>query len=339
MPRSQTTGRLLPAALLRAPSVHFAAAGALVFLLSVVVPQGSTGEAVAPTAARDIHVDAVRIKGLQRDYFLANRVDANEAETRALVDNLVSEEILFREALARGFEQSDRAIAWRLVQKMRYLGEDPGDDVTTLYHRALAMGLHRSDPVVRRILVEKVRLIVGRTAPDPSDDELAAWYDAHKNEYQQASRVTLRHVFFDRGRRGDEGAGQAAAAAAAQAKGHGIDVARSLGGDPFVMGGRLAAQGRADLTKFFGPSFADEALATPPGAWAGPLESTYGWHLVWIEQRLDPRIPKLGEVRSRVEKSYDNASRGRHVSEFLERVRAAYTVRIDEDAIRGGRNG
>jgi hypothetical protein len=32
-----------------------------------------------------------------------------------------------------------------------------------------------------------------------------------------------------------------------------------------------------------GPDFMEGAVPTPPGKWQGPIESGYGWHLVWID--------------------------------------------------------
>lgn len=320
--------------ILKAPALHFAVAGALLFLLATT--SGSGGDprhASAEAGAREIVIDANRIRGLQRDYSLANQVQPTPAETRALVDNLITEEILFREALARGFEQGDRAIAWRLVQKMRFLGEDQGEDVAVLYRKALDLGLHRGDPVVRRILVENIKLVVSMVVPEPTDEELAAWYDEHRDEYAQAGRVSLRHVFFDRGRRGDEEARRAAETSAIVAEGHGGEIASALGGDPFVMGKTLAGQNRADLAKVFGPAFAEEVVSMSAGRWRGPVESAYGWHLVLIEKRFDPRIPELAEVRSSAAKNFNVSRRNQRVAEFLETLRPSYTVRVDEDAV------
>ena len=321
----------------RLPALRFTLAGVLAFVVSTRIGTGISAK--QSSSVKEIVIDAGRISGLKRDYSLANQKVAHEAETRALVESLISEEIFFREALARGFEQGDRSISWRLVQKMRFLGEDQGDDVTTLYRKALKMGLHKSDPVVRRILVEKIRLLIGRTAPEPSEQQLADWYRAHSADYQQGEGVTVRHVYLGRERGGAVGAWLAADGGAARAAGRGVDVASSLGGDPFVVGNELRSQGRADLTKLFGSSFVEEVFSIPAGSWRGPVESAYGWHLVFVEQRFDARIPELGQVRSRVLRAVENASRNRRVSEFLEHVRSQYTIRVDEVAIRGGGDG
>lgn len=324
-----------PAGILAAPALHFAVAGVLLFAASRILDSAGWTTSTAKPDSHLIVVDAARVEGLRRDYALANQGKPSVEETRALVDKMVTDEILFREGLARGFEQGDRSIAWRLVQKMRFLGEDHGEDVGDLYRKALAMGLHLSDPVVRQVLVEKVRLVVGWSAPAPTEEELAAWYAEHRGDYGQAERVTLSHVFFDRQRRGNDGAKKAAEEAAIKATGQGADVSAALGGDPFVMGKHLAGQGPNDLEKFFGPGFAREALTMPALSWQGPVESVYGWHLVFIEKRFDPRVPDLSEVRSRVEKGYENARRAERLAEFVRKIRPNYTVRIDEGAIAG----
>jgi len=325
--------------ILSAPALHFAVAGALLFTASHAL-EGSawTGGGVDPDSLL-IVVDADRIRGLQRDYRLASMGRASEEETRALVRKMIDDEILFREGLARGFEQGDRAISWRLVQKMRYLGEDTGEDLGALYERALELGLHLSDPVVRQVMVEKVRLVVGWAAPAPSDEELAAWYELHKNDFGQAGRVTFRQVFFDRSRRGADAARQAAEDALLKALGQGAEAQAALGGDPFLMGARLVSQGGNDLDKFFGATFSRPVLSMSAGSWQGPIESAYGWHLVFVEQRFEPKVPELAEVRSRVEKHYENSRRIERVAQYLDSVRPKYTIRIDESAVRGDTGG
>jgi len=318
----------------RVPALHFTLAGALLF----VALGGPAARTATSAAKRTIVIDAERIRGLRRDYQMANHVRPSVAETRALVESLGTEEILYREAIGRGFEQGDRSIRWRVVQKMKYLGEDHGESDEVLYQKGMALGLYKSDPVVRRILVEKVRLVVARAAPHPSEDELRAWYAEHSAEYQQAERVTLRQVFFARGRRGDDAARAAADTAAALAREHGVEIAASLGGDPFVTGNSLTALGRQDLIKLFGESFADQALSLPAGKWSGPLRSTYGYHLVFVQERLAARVPSFDEVRARALESYEAAAQQRRVEEFLAGVRSGYTIRIDEEEIaRGGR--
>jgi peptidyl-prolyl cis-trans isomerase C len=322
------------ARILRAPALHFAVAGALLFAGTRALE--AAGPSATDPESRVITIDAVRIRGLKRDYSLAYKGNPTEAEVRALVEKAVSDEILFREGIALGFEQGDRAVAWRLVQKMRYLGEEQHEEEAPedLYERAIELGLHLSDPVVKQIIAEKVRLVVGFAASKPPEAELESWYAAHTEQFAQAGRVTLRHVFFDRGRRGEDGARTGAEEAMQKADGHGLEIEDTLGGDPFVMGRRLAGQAPGDLEKFFGPAFAKEAVSLPARSWHGPLESTFGWHVVYVEERFEPRVPALAEVRSRVEKSYEASKRAERVARYLDELRQQYTIHIDDAAIR-----
>jgi parvulin-like peptidyl-prolyl isomerase len=48
--------------------------------------------------------------------------------------------------------------------------------------------------------------------------------------------------------------------------------------------------------KEFGPTFAQGLFGLKAGSWQGPIESGYGWHLVWIESIIPQRVPDLEEV-------------------------------------------
>lgn len=338
----------------RSPAVHFAALGACLFVAGKAldprgtgVSAGSVAAAPAPpagaatstallsVAGKEIVMGAALVHSIRRAYAADTGAAPTDGELQALVDSAIEEEVLFREALTRGLDRGDRAIAWRVVQKMRFLGEDDGAEVGALYERGLALGLHLQDPVVRRILVEKIRLLVGQAGTPPSADELAAYYEVHKGEYAQPPRLTFEHVFFSRTRRGADAQAAANAEAVRRAR------AASDGdrGDPFAFGARLASQSPQDLAKLFGPAFAQAAAVLEPGAWSPPLESAYGWHLVRVESRQQQRVPDLAEVSSRVEKALIAERRDRRVAEFLKQVRPSYVVKIDGATLSGASNG
>ncbi|HYB99861.1 MAG TPA: peptidylprolyl isomerase [Candidatus Limnocylindrales bacterium] len=312
------------------PAIHFLLLG----LMLLVGTRYWNGAEAGEDARRRIVIDASRIEGIRRAYAVGMGAPPTEAELQALLDKTVEEEVLFREALARGLELSDRAIGWRLVQKMRFLGEDDGNaSAGELYRRALEMGLHLEDPVVRRILVQKMRLLVGHRSDKPSDEELASYYRTHGQALVQPQRVSLRHVFFDASRRGEDGSRAEAERAARSA----ASAATFGRGDPFVMGSRLAAQSHKDLAKLFGAEFADAIFASgQTGQWFGPIRSAYGWHVVQVDERRGARVPELEAVRSQVERSLAAERAGKRVQEFLQTARRAYEVRLELGATRGG---
>ncbi|MEJ6002963.1 peptidylprolyl isomerase [Paucibacter soli] len=60
-----------------------------------------------------------------------------------------------------------------------------------LYREALAQGLDRDDVVIRRRLAQKMEFLAQGDAPQPDDAQLRAWYDAHLQRYDDATRWTL----------------------------------------------------------------------------------------------------------------------------------------------------
>src|SRR4030095_6637824 len=79
----------------------------------------------------------------------------------ALVDAQIDDEVLFREALARGFDH-DRVVGARLVRLGRFLGLAANGDDAHVEREARALGLHRSDAVIRPPLIELRRVGAGR---------------------------------------------------------------------------------------------------------------------------------------------------------------------------------
>lgn len=167
------------------------------------------------------------------------------------------------------------------AERAELLREAAADEV--LYREGIAAGLSRGDPIVRRRVVQKMRLLLEQTSavPEPTDAELDAWIATHRSARRQVAAVALRQVFFDAQRRADPARDAAQALAAALAGGDPPD------GDPFLFGHE---QGLRSLDRYrsdFGPSFAQAVADLPAEAW-GLAESPWGWHLVFVEQRVEP---------------------------------------------------
>src|SRR5262249_20671303 len=76
--------------------------------------------------------------------------------------------------------------------------------------------------------------------------------------------------------RGDALAASASAALAALARGE------TPGSDPYPLPLHTEDQPQGELAKALGPTLARELFALPVGAWQGPLESSFGLHLVRV---------------------------------------------------------
>ncbi len=192
------------------------------------------------------------------------------------------------------------------------------------YREGQALGLERNDPVVRRRIAQKLEFIADGQAPvAPGDAELQAWLDSHRDKYAQEPSYTLRQVYFDPARRGaridtDIGAAQAA-----------LQAGRAVDGDSTMLPAELQVASTFEVTRIFGTDFAKGLEALPLGAWAGPVRSGFGLHLVKIEQREDGRPATLAEVRDAVERDWLRARSMQTKEDFYKKLRANYTVRIE----------
>lgn len=188
------------------PPVHFVAIGVALFAVERYATPMPKAE--RPT----VTITAARLAQLEGD---SRRSTDVALEREALLERAIEEEVLFREALARGLDRDDQSIQFRLAEKMRFLVASEGaeDDAGTtqsgvdrdLYREAVALGLEREDPLVRGILVHKMRLLLKRTsgAPSPDDGELRAYLERHRDRYLQPARVWFEHVYLARARGGN----------------------------------------------------------------------------------------------------------------------------------------
>lgn len=215
-----------------------------------------------------------------------------DTELKALVDEFVREELAVREATAQGLEQGDIVIRRRLRQKFEFLLEDD----------------------------------VAATAP--IDAELQAWLDAHPEQFQREVVVGLRQVFVNTDRRGDRARPDAAA----------ILARLRAGADPFTLGdatllpAEVAPSRLLDVGRQFGDDFATAVALLEPGQWAGPVESGYGLHLVYVTERTAASAPTLEEVRDQVTRELLAARRTAGLDSLYQRLSGKHRIIIERSA-------
>lgn len=310
------------------PLVHFLAGGALLFG-AVHGPAGSRPD--APTAP--VVITAADVAHLRRAHARDAGVEPSALDETGLVDRAIDEEVLFREALARGLDH-DRSVRNWLVEQMRVLDPDAPDDPDGLYARARALGLDRTDLVVRRMLVQKMRLVASRAGEaSPSDDQLRALYARDGDEYRLPERVTLWHVFVA-GRGGADAAAGAAALLAAFRRDGTAPAEAVRHGDTCAAPPYLRSQSGADLDRRFGAGFAAAVAGAPAGAWSGPVLSAYGAHLVWVEARIPGARPPLDAVRGRLRERWLAEERARRLADTVRALRARQPLLVESAAWR-----
>lgn len=198
-----------------------------------------------------------------------------------------------------------------------------------LYREALRLGLDRGDPIVRRRLAEKMTFMLEDNAqlPAPTAHEVEAYYAAHAERYREPQRTTFRHVYLSGDRRADARR-DAAALLQVVRDGEADDWRRA--GDPFPLLREYTDRTGREIAELFGADFAAALSGLPAGAedWHGPLDSAHGTHLVQVLDRNAPRTPALDDVRERIVPDLLAAQRRDRNRIALRALRERYDVRM-----------
>ena len=80
------------------------------------------------------------------------------------------------------------------------------------------------------------------------------------------------------------------------------------------------------LGKEFGPQFAQAVAKLAPGSWQGPVESGFGWHLVFVDTVIPGRVPAFEEIEPDVKTAWLGEQKVQAWQKAYKEMRAKYTV-------------
>ena len=270
------------------PLLHFFAVGVIVFGAYALF------EAPREPAAGDdrIEIDANDIRQIVVAWMAQGRAPLTPTQLDSLITQKIDEEVLFREGMALSLDRDDEIIKRRIVQKMDFLAAD----VAALQ--------------------------------EPDRAELTAWFAKNAERFALPPRVSFRQLYFSPDRRGAEARDDAAAALASIAA-EPIDspTAAALA-DPFMLRAYYSDNSPEQVLKEFGPGFAQALFTLAPGGWRGPVQSGYGWHLVWLDALTPGRVPAFEEIEADVRSAWTDERYLEIKRDALAEMRARYTVEV-----------
>lgn len=215
-----------------------------------------------------------------------------KSELSGLIEEKIRDEIAFREAVAMGLDQDDAVIQRRLRMKMELLVED-----------------------------------IAGVSP-PSDEDLTIFLEEHRDSFRREPQISFKHVYLNSDKRGTDVEKDARDLLAKLIEaGPGADP-KSVG-DPTMLPMELVLNSADNITRLFGKSFSENLLQVEPGDWAGPVRSSYGFHLVFVRERIAGRDPALSEIREVVEREWTAKRRKEFKEETYKKLRERYTIVIE----------
>ncbi|MBA3393203.1 MAG: peptidyl-prolyl cis-trans isomerase, partial [Deltaproteobacteria bacterium] len=169
-------------AVAREPLVHFVVLGVVLFAIDAwrspaqpVTPAPQTAPAPAPSSAPPV---------------TAPNDAAGDRSTRRSI-------VIDAEATKRIAEQATRRLGRAPTAAELAEETDRWIDEEVLFREAVARGLDRDDPVIHARVAERMSYVLEQAAivPEPTEAELRAWFDANRELWGAPDRIDFTHVY------------------------------------------------------------------------------------------------------------------------------------------------
>ncbi len=273
------------------PAVHVIVIGAIVAAAYLIAKGPPTAD-----ETRRVVLSGGDILQLKASFLRTWQREPTATELRGVLEQHIRQEILYREALARGYDRDDLVVRRAMQRKMEFL--------------AASQGLQEP----------------------PSDEEIQAYFSLRGERYRLPTVVSFAQVFVSADRRGADAEEYAAEILARLRAEDPEPTALASWGDPIMLDPYYAMQTEKEVSAAFGGDFSAAVVALEPGRWEGPIQSGYGLHLVKVVRREDSRIPEWTEVRGRIINDMEFEARNSAKDQLYQEIAQKYEVVLDGTA-------
>jgi peptidyl-prolyl cis-trans isomerase D len=180
----------------------------------------------------------------------------------------------------------------------------------------------------------------------PTAQEIQAYYDQHRDEYRSPEQVKVRHILIKTPLPGPDGKVDPAGVEQARKKAEDVLKQLKAGGDFAELakkysedtasakdGGSLGWIERGRTV----PEFEKVAFSLPKGSTSDLVESSYGFHIIQVEDKQDAHVKTLEEVKAQIEPilKHDKAAQAAD-AKATTLLNQARTVGLDKAAAKQG---
>jgi hypothetical protein len=236
---------------------------------------------------KKITVTEAQIQLLKETFAKTWNREPTEEELEAQIENLIKDEIYYKEAVDLGLDRSDIAVKRRLRQIMEMMM----DDMATVY---------------------------------PSEDQLKTYLSENQDKFRRDPYISFRHIYFSSENR------ETALDVLGKLKDTLPVDERSFDGLALIPN-EFSEESYRSVERLFGKSFTEEVFTLKPGIWQGPVESAYGYHLVYISELTEGFVPELSEIWDEVEREWSVEKRTQVKDQQYQKIRERYTISFVEN--------
>jgi peptidyl-prolyl cis-trans isomerase C len=244
-------------------------------------------------SSREIVIDNNRVDLMIVNYKNQTGNLPAKIQIDAMINSYIREEILYREAKKTGLDKDDEIVRRRLSQKLEFLKTDLAEIKT------------------------------------PSENELKQFYTGNPILFQEEATVSFTHIYFSTDGSNDSTAKRKALIVLKDLTRSNTQHAPEKG-DAFPMQYDYTDQSLLDVKQNFGDKpMVDSLFHSAINVWIGPVQSGYGWHLLFISKRNNNKLLPFESVKKDVLSKYISAERKRQNKEMLEELSKQYIIKRD----------
>jgi len=189
-------------------------------------------------------------------------------------------------------------------------GLHPTDEELKAFYEGHKTTYANSIPEKRKVKYAVVDTAKAEAGVQVTPDDLRAYYDQHRDQYRTLDQVKVSHILIKTPLPGPDGKVDEKGAAEAQRRAEDLlkqlkagakleDVAKKYSEDPgsAKQGGSLGWIGKGQTV----PEFEKAAFSLPKGQISDLVKSSYGFHIIRVDDKQDAHVKTLDEVKAEIE--------------------------------------
>jgi hypothetical protein len=260
-------------------------------LLGVLIYWLSTFGNMMDDEEKTIFVSQGKIKQLEILYKKTWQRSPSQSELENVINEYVLEQAAYLEGVSLGLDQNDIVITRRVRQKLDFIAEEA---------------------TKRPIVTDKL---------------LNEYLSKHSDMFRQEALFTFKQVFFDERKQGQQLDDNIKKSLTLLMANSTADITK-LSNASFLAP-HYQNMTQSQIEREFGKGFSKKIMSAQLHTWLGPIRSSYGYHLVYLDEKQQGNLAKLEEVRHLVLREWENEQRQQSVKAYYQQLLKRYPVTID----------
>ena len=196
------------------------------------------------------------------------------------------------------------------------------------YQEALKMNLDHNDEIIKRRLAQKMEFLSNDIASlvEPTDEDLEKYFQEHIEKYQLPYSYSLYQITFSRDKREDN---YKDALEVLEKFPDASFEEMNRKGDNLPFSYFFENINADELGLQLGSKFSEALQQQETGKWTGPIPSGFGYHLIYIINKENPKAPEFESVKNAVLRDYEFDMQNNVKEQIYEELKKNYTIQLD----------